>query len=156
MITAELVRPVVEEKIANTDLFIVDLKVHPGNKIVVIIDSDAGMTIDSCVGVHRHIEKHFDREVEDYELSVSSPGVGEPLLVKRQYTKNIGRLISIKNTEGDKTEGVLAACNDQTVTVNTTTKEEVPGKKGKKWVDRSIEIPFETIKEAKIKINFKQ
>ena len=155
MITSEQVKPVVEEKIAGTDVFIVELLVHPGNRIQVILDGDSGITIDTCVGVHRAIEKHFDREVEDYELSVSSAGVGEPLKVRRQYSKNVGREVSIKLPGGHTTEGTLTAVSDSGITVQNKVKEEVPGKKGKKWVDKTHEIPFEEITEAIINISFK-
>ena len=155
MITKEQVTALVEEKIAGTDLFIVEVNVKPGNKIEVFIDRDSGLALEDCLKVSRHVEGNLDREVEDYALDVSSPGVGRPLKLKRQYFKNIGRNVEIKLTDGSKLEGTLTAVDDEKIIVHTRTKEEVEGKKGKKWVERDNEVPFDTISETKITISFK-
>jgi len=155
MITKEQVTALVEEKIAGTDLFIVEVNVKPGNKIEVFVDRDSGLALEDCLKVSRHIEGNLDREVEDYALDVSSPGVGRPLKLKRQYFKNIGRNVEIKLTDGTKIEGTLTAADDEKIIVHTKTKEEVEGKKGKKWVERDNEVPFDTISETKITISFK-
>jgi ribosome maturation factor RimP len=155
MITKEQVTALVEEKIAGTDLFIVEVNVKPGNKIEVFIDRDSGLALEDCLKVSRHIEGNLDREVEDYALDVSSPGVGRPLKLKRQYFKNIGRNVEIKLTDGSKIEGTLTAADDEKIIIHTRTKEEVEGKKGKKWVERDNEVPFDTISETKITISFK-
>jgi ribosome maturation factor RimP len=155
MITKEQVTALVEEKIAGTDLFIVEVNVKPGNKIEVFVDRDSGLALEDCLKVSRHIEGNLDREVEDYALDVSSPGVGRPLKLKRQYFKNIGRNVEIKLTDGSKIEGTLNAADDEKIIVHTRTKEEVEGKKGKKWVERDNEVPFDTISETKITISFK-
>ncbi|MFO0359912.1 MAG: ribosome assembly cofactor RimP [Flavobacteriales bacterium] len=155
MITKEQVTALVEEKIAGTDLFIVEVNVKPGNKIEVFIDRDSGLALEDCLKVSRHVEGNLDREVEDYALDVSSPGVGRPLKLKRQYFKNIGRNVEIKLTDGSKIEGTLTAADDEKIIVHTRTKEEVEGKKGKKWVERDNEVPFDTISETKITISFK-
>jgi ribosome maturation factor RimP len=140
MITKEQVTALVEEKIAGTDLFIVEVNVKPGNKIEVFIDRDSGLALEDCLKVSRHVEGNLDREVEDYALDVSSPGVGRPLKLKRQYFKNIGRNVEIKLTDGSKIEGTLTAADDEKIIVHTRTKEEVP---------------FDTISETKITISFK-
>jgi ribosome maturation factor RimP len=155
MITKEQVTALVEEKIAGTDLFIVEVNVKPGNKIEVFIDRDSGLALEDCLKVSRHVEGNLDREVEDYALDVSSPGVGRPLKLKRQYFKNIGRNVDIKLQDGSKLEGTLTAADEDKIVVHTRTKEEVEGKKGKKWVERDTEVPFESISETKITISFK-
>jgi ribosome maturation factor RimP len=155
MITKEQVAALVEEKIAGTDLFIVEINVKPGNKIEVFIDRDSGLALEDCLKVSRHVEGNLDREVEDYSLDVSSPGVGRPLKLKRQYFKNIGRNVDIKLLDGSKLEGTLTAADEEKIVVHTRTKEEVEGKKGKKWVERDTEVPFDSISETKITISFK-
>ena len=155
MITVETVKNLVEEKISGTDMFIVEIQVKPGNKIEIFIDRDSGLALEDCLGVSRHVEGNLDREIEDYALDVSSPGVGRPLKLKRQYFKNIGRTISIKMTDGTEMEGTLTAADEDKITVHTRTREEVPGKKGKKWVERDNEVGFDMIKETKIVISFK-
>lgn len=155
MITADQIRALVEEKIAGTDLFIVEIIVKPGNKIEIFIDRDSGLALEDCLSVSRHVEGSLDREKEDFALDVSSPGVGKPLKLKRQYFKNIGRTVEIKLSEGGKLEGTMTAANEEAVTVLTKSKEEVEGKKGKKWVEREITLPYDQIIETKITISFK-
>jgi len=155
MITRESVTKLIEQKIAETDMFIVDVTVRPGNVIDVTLDSDAGITIEACTGVHRHLLHEMDREVEDYSLEVSSPDLTKPLMVLRQYIKNIGRDLAVKKADKSKIEGQLIAANEQEITLLTQQKEEVPGKKGKKLVEREIIIPFTEMTEAKVMIRFK-
>jgi ribosome maturation factor RimP len=136
-------------------MFIVDVTVRPGNVIDVTLDSDAGITIEACTEVHRHLLHEMDREVEDYSLEVSSPDLTKPLQVTRQYIKNIGRDLAVKKADKSKIEGRLLAANEQEITLLTEQKEEVPGKKGKKLVEREITIPFTDMTEAKVMIRFK-
>jgi ribosome maturation factor RimP len=155
MITKENITRLIEEKIAGSDMFIVEVDVRPGNLVDVTMDADTGITIEACTEIHRHILKNIDRELIDYGLDVSSPDLSKPLKVKRQYVKNIGRSLNVKTIDNAKTEGLLTNVSDHGVAILTKNKEEVEGKKGKKWVERSIEIPFEQIKEAKVVISFK-
>lgn len=155
MITVNRVTKLVEEKMEGTDLFIVELSVKPGNKIEILVDRDSGLALEDCLSVSRHVEGNLDRELEDYSLDVSSPGVGKPLKLKRQYVKNVGRTVNVKRTDGTIVEGVLVSSDEEKIVVHTRTKEEVEGKKGKKWVERDEEIAFDTISETKIVISFK-
>ncbi len=155
MITVDRVTKLVEEKMEGTDMFIVELSVKPGNKIEILVDRDSGLALEDCLSVSRHVEGNLDRELEDYSLDVSSPGVGKPLRLKRQYVKNVGRTVNVKRTDGTIVEGVLVSSDEEKILVHTRTKEEVEGKKGKKWVERDEEIAFDTISETKIVISFK-
>jgi ribosome maturation factor RimP len=155
MITVDRVTKLVEEKMEGTDMFIVELSVKPGNKIEILVDRDSGLALEDCLSVSRHVEGNLDREIEDYSLDVSSPGVGKPLKLKRQYVKNVGRTVNVKRTDGTIVEGILVSSDDEKIVVHTRTKEEVEGKKGKKWVERDEEVAFDTISETKIVISFK-
>ena len=155
MITRESVTQLIEEKIAGTDMFIVEVSVRPGNVIDVTLDSDSGINIEACTDVHRHLLHAMDRDVEDYSLEVSSPDLTKPLKVTRQFLKNIGRDLAVKKNDKSKVEGELVSANETELTLRTSQKEEVPGKKGKKLVEREITIPFTEITEAKVMIRFK-
>ena len=85
----ELTR-VIEEAIDGTDLFLVQVTVSGDNVINVDLDSESSVDIDQCVMVNDAVLAAFDRDVEDYELTVGSYGITSPLLVRRQYDKNIG------------------------------------------------------------------
>jgi ribosome maturation factor RimP len=155
MITQAQILSIVEEKIADSEYFIVDVNVRPGNKIEVFVDSESGVTIEGCTDIHRHIEKQFDREIEDFELQVSSPGVGQPLKVLRQYFKNVGRNVQVKTKDGEKVEGLLKAADENHMTLEVKVKEEIPGKKGKKWVEKELNISYPDVIETKVVISFK-
>lgn len=105
MITKLHIRELVEQNTLSGDLFIVDIKVGKGNKIAIWVDKDQGITIDECVEISRHVEDHLDRESEDFDLDVSSPGLDMPFKVKRQYEKYLNRMVEVVTLDGGKREG---------------------------------------------------
>lgn len=148
MITESTVRALIEEKLEGTDLFIVSAKVLPSNRIRVFIDAVGGLNVMDCVNISRHIEGNLDREVEDYELEVSSPGLTEPFQHPLQYKKNVGREVKVTTLDGVQVKGLLTAFNEDEITVE-------PEAKKKKEQVGPITIPLSTIKEAKTVISFK-
>ena len=87
---ADKIRNIAEEELAEGSLFLVEVNITPGNEIEVVIDSDGSVDIDDCVALSRAIEERLDREEEDFELTVTSAGIGRPLRLLRQYRKLIG------------------------------------------------------------------
>jgi ribosome maturation factor RimP len=85
MITKEQIFDIVINKLDRDNQFIVDITVKPGNKIVVVADSLKGISVDECVAISRSIEANLDRNIEDYELEVTSPGLTQPFKVEKQY-----------------------------------------------------------------------
>jgi ribosome maturation factor RimP len=148
------VRELVEEKIADRpELFLVEVKMLPNNKLIIHVDGDEGISIQDCAAISRHVGFHLEEEntiVQAYNLEVSSPGVGEPLKLKRQYLKNIGREISVKLPGGDKKEGKLLSIDDTGLLIEESVKE-----KGKKAHTVETHIAFENITEVKVLISFK-
>ena len=65
MITKEQVATLCEEALANSDRFLVDVKVNPNNVIEVYIDSDTAVNIDHCAELSRFVNERLDRDVED-------------------------------------------------------------------------------------------
>ncbi len=121
MIDKELLAKTVEEALAGTDMFVVDIRVSASNDITVELDSSDGMDIDTCADITRHIESVFDRDIEDYSLEVGSAGLTAPFKVRGQYVKNIGNDVEILTSDGRKLRGVLAAF---TVEIPVKVKEE--------------------------------
>ncbi|MBE8712336.1 ribosome assembly cofactor RimP [Sphingobacterium hungaricum] len=148
------VRELVEEKIADRDdLFIVSIQFQANGLLEILIDGDQGLAIEDCAKVSRHVGFFLEEEnVIDkaYRLQVSSPGIDSPLVLQRQYAKNIGREVKIKTEDGSKREGKLISITDDSVTIEEKVKE-----KGKKAVQVAAEIPFKEIKETKVLISFK-
>ena len=144
----------VEEKISDRpELFLVEVKMLPNNKLIIHVDGDEGISIQDCAAISRHVGFHLEEEntiEKAYNLEVSSPGVGEPLKLKRQYEKNIGRELSIKLNGGELKEGELLEVNDKSVTISAKVKE-----KGKKVQLVETSIDFDNIVETKVLISFK-
>lgn len=154
MISTNLVRELAENKLRENDSFLVDVTISAMNKIRVTIDNFRGVSIQECVGVSRFIENQLDREAEDFELEVSSPGLDQPFKVIKQYQKYIGKEVEIVLNNGQKTEGKLIAANEKEIELEQSGKEKVEGKKGKQLVIKSQVLPFDKIKETKIIIKF--
>ncbi|MFD2968966.1 ribosome assembly cofactor RimP [Sphingobacterium bambusae] len=150
----ERVRELVEEKIAGRDdLFIVRIKMHSNRLLEILLDGDNGIAIEDCAKVSRHVGFHLEEENvidQAYRLEVSSPGIDTPLLLARQYAKNIDREVRVKTEDGSKREGKLVAVSDSHIVIEEKVKE-----KGKKAELIPAEIPFEHIKETKVLISFK-
>ena len=107
MISKERVEELALEKIVELDYFLVDVKVSSTNEITVLFDNEEGVGIKECLFVSRHIEGNIDRDIEDYQLTVCSPGIEKGFVVKEQYLKNIGRRVKVKTAEGDVIKGEL-------------------------------------------------
>lgn len=154
MITSTQIRDIVLNVIAQSELYLVEATVAPGNKINVIIDSLKGAKIDDCVMVSRSIEQQFDREVEDFELEVSSPGLTQPFKVIQQYQKNIGREVEIILKSGQKLLGKLLALENTTMTIESQKKVRLEGKKRPEWITETHSIDINEVKSTKLVINF--
>ncbi|RZL44379.1 MAG: ribosome assembly cofactor RimP [Pedobacter sp.] len=148
------VKELVAEKIADRpELFLVSIKMLPNNKLIIHVDGDEGISIQDCAAISRHVGFHLEEEntiEKAYNLEVSSPGVGEPLQLNRQYHKNIGRDLNIKLNDGDVKEGKLLSVTDAAITIEEKVKE-----KGKKVQLVETQIEFNKIVETKVLISFK-
>ena len=155
MIDVALVRSLAEEALASEKLFVVDVKVSAGNEITVIIDSDDEVNIDDLIEINRAIEAGLDRDAEDFELNVSSAGVGQPLVMLRQYKKLIDKDVEIVLRDGSKLIAVLKAADEGSVTVSYNEKVAVEGKKRKVLQEVVRVIPMEEVKNTCEHLNFK-
>lgn len=158
MISKERVRELVEERINELDngLFIVAISVSSANDISVELDKhDGGVSVQDCVSVSRNVEHNLDREQQDFSLNVSSAGLDKGLRVFDQYKKNVGRKVKLKLVEGGTLEGELIEAKEDGITIQTTRKERIEGKKKKEVIIEDKKIPMQQIKEAKIVISFK-
>jgi ribosome maturation factor RimP len=158
MISRDLIIELAQERIdeLNKDLFIVELSISGNNNIQLEVDSAVGfVTIDDCVRISRNIEHNLDREVQDFELSVSSAGLDKPLRHKKQYPKNIGRTLKIKTSSGQNLEGKLTKINEEAIEINFEEAKSIDGKKKKEKILRTLEVLFNQIVEAKVVISFK-
>jgi ribosome maturation factor RimP len=149
MISKETIKPMVEELLAGTDKFLVDLVIQPTNRIYIYFDSDTSITIHDCQEISRTIESNLNRDNEDYNLTVSSSGIDRPLKMLRQYRKNIGKELDVVTTDGKNLNGILVKAEEDFLEL------EHPVKKTKKENKRnSTRLPFLEIKTAKVNVKF--
>jgi ribosome maturation factor RimP len=154
MISETTIKTLTTQKIGGTPLFIVDVKVKPQNKIEVYIDGPQNVSIDECVSLSRHIEAGLDREKEDFELTVSSPGIDQPFKVEEQYIKYAGKEVSVLKKDGIKLIGKLINLDQETVNIETKKTERTAKGKGRQTIIENIAIPIDQIKETKLVLPF--
>jgi ribosome maturation factor RimP len=150
MVEKQNIQRLVEEFINGTGLFLVAVKVSSANRITVLADKNDGITIDECAAIHRHIEKNLDREKEDFELQVSSPGLDLPFGVIEQYHKNEGRKVEVIDNEGSKFAGKLKNVTDGGFELETELKI-----KGKTKELREMSFNFDQIKSTRVILTIK-
>jgi ribosome maturation factor RimP len=146
---------VVEEHLAGSDVFIVECQCTPSNEITLVLDADSRVSIDTCVAVSRAVDAVFDRDVEDFSLTVTSAGIGEPLKLLRQYQKIVGSTMEILLKDGIKILATLDSANEQGITVSYDEKVAVEGRKRKELQHIVRTLSFEQIKSAKEYLDYK-
>ena len=148
------VKDLVDEALAlNETLFLIDLSISVNNKIQVIVDGDDGVSLSECIRISRAVDNSLDREEEDFSLEVTTPDIAHPLKNKRQYIKNINRILKVKTAE-EEIEGTLTEADANKIVLNWKVREPKPLGKGKVTVIKTATIDYKDIREAKVKIVF--
>ncbi|MEP6595270.1 MAG: ribosome assembly cofactor RimP [Ginsengibacter sp.] len=146
----------------SEDVFLVEVKVNPGNNIIVFLDADSGVTIDTCLLINKALYKQIEEDAlfpnGDFALEVSSPGVDEPLKLHRQFKKNIGRTVEVILNDATKKQGKLTEVNDDEITIEEaegkTKKAHSHGNKDTQVINKKTNILFNQIKHAKVLVTF--
>ncbi len=157
MIKKEIVLELINEKLEeNPEFYLVDLKISSASKIYIEIDHKTDpISINDCIAFSRQVEHNLDREEEDFELEVTSPGLSVPFKVTQQYIKNLGKEVKVMLASSKTIEGVLEEVSESGIVLTNETKERVEGKKKKIKVKNEFKLSFEEIKETKIIVKFK-
>jgi len=145
MIDKKKIEAIINEFIAGREIFLVSVRVSVSNRITVLADTIKGITIDECAEFHSYLEKNLDRNIEDYELQVSSPGLDMPFRVIEQYYKNEGRKVEVTDSGGEKYTGKLKNITKGGFELETEIKS-----KGKNNEIRELSFNFDQIKSTKI------
>ena len=144
-----ILEPLLQE---DPSYYLVHIKVKPGHIIKVFIDGDQGLPIKQCTSFNRRLYKAIEEAAwfpeGDFALEVSSPGVDEPLLLNRQYVKNIGRKVEVTLNDDTVKEGNLLTVTEADILIEWTEG------KGKKATQQQLLIPFESIKSTIVQIQF--
>lgn len=155
MIDQNELKRVIEPLLEKENLFLVEVSVSPDNRVVVTLDGDKGVSIDSCVNISRAIESAFDRDKEDFELEVTSAGLGQPLKLPRQYQKYLGKELEVVLKSGEKLTGTLQNADESGFTLSVTRKVAVEGKKKPQPVTQQLDLLYSNVKTAKVVIKFR-
>ncbi|HOW39568.1 MAG TPA: ribosome assembly cofactor RimP [Bacteroidales bacterium] len=150
MIDKNRIEGIIKEHISGTDIFLVSVKVSSANRITVLADKKNGITIDECVAIHRHIENNLDRDEEDYEMQVSSPGLDLPFLVLEQYFKNEGKKVEVTDNDGTKFSGILKNITSGGFELDSEVKV-----KGKQKEIKELSFNFDQVKSTRIVLTIK-
>ncbi len=146
---------VAEKALEGTDMFVVDSTITPDNTIDLILDSDTSVSIDVCAMINHAIGEKFDRDIEDYSLTVASAGIGEPLKLVRQYKKLIGKSIEVLLKSGVKILATLDEVSEEAITISYEEAVAVEGKKKKQIQQATHTYSFDEIKWAKEYLDYK-
>jgi ribosome maturation factor RimP len=144
-------------------LFLVEVRILAGDEVEVFVDCDAvgdggrprGVSVDDCVRLTKAIEQRFDRDRDDFSLTVSSAGIGQPLKVLRQYKKLVGRQVEVVLGSGVKLIAALEAADENTLTLGYSKKKKTVAKKRPQTVTVTKTIPLAEIKATREHIDFK-
>ena len=135
----------------RNDLFLIDFKVVNENDITITVDGDNGVAVEDCMRISRFIESKLDRDQYDFSLEVTSCGAYSDLVQLRQYKKHLGRVLSVK-TQNENYEGMLTELNKNSIVLNWKQREPKKIGKGKVTVNKSVDIDFMDITQAKVKV----
>lgn len=155
MISKDIIAHIIEEYTKDTTYYLVDAKISMDNRILVEIDNFDGVSIGFCKDLSKHIESKLDRDVEDFELEVSSAGLTSPFKVLKQYEKNIGNEVEVLTTSGIKKRGILKDFDTEKITLTEEKKIIPEGGKRKKTIQEDTEILFDKIKSTTYIFKFK-
>ena len=121
-----------------------------------VLDEEEGIIeLDDCVSLSRFFETKFDREVEDYSLTVSSAGLDQPFKVFRQFMKAVGTKVEVALKGGKKMVATLEAADQESITLKYVAKEAVEGKKKKELVEHVDRFTMDQVNAVRPFIEFK-
>lgn len=155
MMDTDKIKGIAEQSLAGSEMFVVEVKCSAANEIEVIIDSDGRVDIESCASLSRFIEDQMDREAEDFQLTVSSAGIGQPLKLLRQYRKLIGKDVEVVLRNGTKIIAELRDAAEDSVTLAYEEMRAVEGAKRKKKVEVVETYLLPEVKSTKEYIDFR-
>lgn len=153
---ASVIIDAINDEIVARGCFIVDISVSKDNDIILTVEKEEGtIDLDDCVSLSRYFETKFDREAEDYSLTLSSAGLDQPFKVYRQFLKAVGTKVEVLLKGGKKMVAVLEAADEESVTLKYVAKEAVEGKKKKELVEHVDRFTMDQVNSVRPYIEFK-
>jgi len=100
----------------GVDLIEKDLFGTGDRKILrVFIDKDGGVSVEDCASVNRYLSEAIDGS---YTIEVSSPGLDRPLKTKRDFERNLGRMLRVTQS-GKFVKGILKSVSESSIILET-------------------------------------
>ena len=154
MNVSEIIDAIGSEIVAR-NCYIVDVTISKDNDVEVTIESEEGtVELDDCVAISRFFETKFDREKEDYSLTVTSAGLDQPFKVLKQFQKAVGKKVEVMLKGGKKMVATLTAACEESITISYTAKEAVEGKKKKELVEHNDTYTMDQVNSVRPHIEF--
>lgn len=153
----DLIIKSIEPAVNQRGCFIVDVSLSRDNDIVLTVEKEVGeMDLEDCVAINDAFLAIFDKDAEDYSLTVSSAGLDQPFKVEIQYRKAIGSSVSVLLKGGRKLVGVLTGADPEGISLRYSRKEVQEGKKKKVTVEVEERFGFDEINSVIPYIEFKK
>lgn len=153
---AEIIKTI-SPSVEQRGCFVVDVTVSKELDIVLTIEKEAGdMDLEDCIAVNDAFLAAFDKDAEDYSLTVTSAGLDQPFKVRKQYIKAVGSPVEVCLKGGSRITGVLVTADEDGILLRYSRKEAVEGKKRKVEVEREDRILFGEINTVVPHIIFKK
>ena len=135
--------------------YLVEVTVSKENDVEVVIESEEGIVVlEDCVAISRYFETVFDREKEDYSLTVTSAGLDQPFKVLKQFEKAVGSKVEVSLKGGRKMVALLSAVDKDSITLTYSVKEAVEGKKKKELVEHTDRFEMDQVNAVRPYITF--
>ena len=145
----------IDSEIVARGLYIIEVTVSKDNDVEVTIESEEGkVELEDCVAISRFFETKFDRETEDYSLTVTSAGLDQPFKVLKQFVKALGKKVEVQLKGGKKMVAVLEAADEESITLKYSQKEAVEGKKKKEVVEHVDRFTMDQVNSVRPFVEF--
>ena len=154
MNVSEIIDAIGSEIVAR-GCYLVDVTVSRDNDVEITVESEEGtVELDDCVAISRYFESKFDREKEDYSLTVTSAGLDQPFKVFKQFQKAVGTKVEVSLKGGKKMVATLVEADQESITLKYTVKEAVEGKKKKEMVEHNDRFTMDQVNAVRPFIEF--
>lgn len=156
MIKKETIAALIENYLKDNSLFLVDINISLDNDVEVTVESYfSDVSLDNCTDITKIITDKFNRDVEDFSLTVTSAGLDQPFRILPQYLKYLGKEVSVQLKNGNKITGILNEATDNYIDISYSQTIAIDGKKKREKKEIKEKILFSDIKSTKPFINFR-
>ncbi|MDR2805953.1 MAG: ribosome assembly cofactor RimP [Dysgonamonadaceae bacterium] len=143
------VAEITENYLKNSDKYLVDVRLEPGDRVVIEIAGDTPVSIDDCIALTKYIESQLDSDAENYELEVGSIGISQPFKMLRQYRNAMGKEVETLLKTGKKYSGILKTADENGIVLTIQKQIKPEGAKRKMTVEENLTLDYNDIKYTK-------